>query len=215
MMDRCLLVLVELCRRLKSESDSLSISSSELGSLLGVSQQSASRYLGELERRGFVVRSGSRVSLTAEGVFLLNELYLCLRDFFEVSSTPVVFGVVSSGIGEGAYYVREYSSVFEKQLGFRPFFGTLNLKPVDRCPHLERFVSGVIKPFSRSGRMFGEVKFLPVSLSGGDWTEDCFLILPKRTHHRGELEIISRENLREKHELKDGDTLKVEIRSIS
>ncbi|MBN2014250.1 MAG: DUF120 domain-containing protein [Candidatus Altiarchaeota archaeon] len=214
-MDRCLLVLVELCRRLKSESDSLSISSSELGSLLGISQQSASRYLSELERRGFIFHSGRRVSLTSEGVSLLRELYLCLHDFFESSLPLVVEGRVVSGIGEGAYYVCEYSPLFEKQLGFKPFFGTLNLQLIGFCPSLERFVSGVIKPFRRGDRMFGEVKYIPVSLIGDSWYEDCFLILPKRTHHKKELEIIARENLREKHKLKDGDTLKVEIKDIS
>lgn len=37
-------------------------------------------------------------------------------------------GEVVSGLGEGAYYVRQYEPLIEEYLGFKPFPGTLNVK---------------------------------------------------------------------------------------
>lgn len=201
---------------MKSKGDKLSISSSELGNYLGISQQSASRYLNELERKGLIKKSrsgkGQLINFTETGLNLLEEIYLNLQDFIEEKGKPLVIkGKVTSGLGEGAYYVREYADKLQRSIGFLPFFGTLNIKPQKAYPNIDKYTAGTVRSFKKGNRTFGEIEYMPVKLIGDEWEEDCYLILPKRTHHIDEFEIISRSNLREKFGIKDDDLVKVRI----
>ncbi len=210
------MILYELGKRMKSRGGRLFLSSAELGDYLGISQQSASRYLIELERGGFIERgrSGRRqqVKFTEKGLGVLEGVYLNLRDFIEEGGEELLIeGRVASGLGEGAYYIREYRDRLEKHTGFLPFCGTLNIKPLKPYPCMEKYIAGTVKGFEKDGRTFGEVGYTHVTLIGENWKENCCLIIPWRTHHTGELEIISRRNLREKHKLKDGDLIKIKI----
>ncbi|HEX55039.1 MAG: riboflavin kinase [Candidatus Altiarchaeales archaeon] len=211
-MDKHGLILYNISRRLKSRYERVRISSSMLGQFLGVSQQTASRYLRELEDEGLIKRSRSgrvqEIRITDKGINLLNEIYINLKSFLE--KPLIIKGTVTTGIGEGAYYVREYMEKFREKIEFEPFPGTLNLR-VERIPYIEKYISGVIEGFERDGRSFGNIGFIPVRLIVGDKKEDCLLIIPERTHHKDEIEIISRFNLRKKFNLKDGDSVKVEI----
>jgi len=201
---------------MKSKEDKLSISSSELGDYMRISQQSASRYLSELEGKGLIERSregkGQLVKFTEKGLNLLEEIYLNLQDFIEEKGKPLVIeGKVTSGLGEGAYYVREYADKLQKSIGFFPFYGTLNIKPLKAHPNIDKYTAGTIRSFKKGDRTFGETEYMPVKIIGDEWEEDCYLILPKRTHHIDEFEIISRSNLRKKFGIKDGDLVKVRI----
>jgi len=211
------LILYELGKRMRSKGDKLSISSSELGNYLGVSQQSASRYLTRLEKRGFIRRSregrGQVVRFTEKGLNLLEEVYLNLRDFIEGGGKPLLIeGKVISGLGEGAYYVREYADRLQSSIGFMPFFGTLNIKSQRTYPSIDKYTTGSVRGFKKGDRTFGEIKYMPVKLMGDEWKEDCYLVIPQRKHYIDEFEIVSKEKLREKHNIKDGDVLKIEIK---
>ncbi|MEM1757352.1 MAG: MarR family transcriptional regulator, partial [Candidatus Bathyarchaeia archaeon] len=87
------------------------VSTEFLARKLGVSQQSASRNLIELERIGWINRTatpeGSLIKITEAGVKELKELYSRLRFLMESSYPPSVTleGIVFTGMGEGAYYV--------------------------------------------------------------------------------------------------------------
>ena len=211
------MILYELGKRMRSKGDKLSISSSELGNYLGVSQQSASRYLTRLEKRGFIRRSregrGQVVRFTEKGLNLLEEVYLNLRDFIEGGGKPLLIeGKVISGLGEGAYYVREYADRLQSSIGFMPFFGTLNIKSQRTYPSIDKYTTGSVRGFKKGDRTFGEIKYMPVKLMGDEWKEDCYLVIPQRKHYIDEFEIVSKEKLREKHNIKDGDVLKIEIK---
>jgi len=216
-MDRSFLILYELGKRMRSKGDKLLISSSDLGNYLGISQQSASRYLTRLEKRGFIERSrkgkGQVVRFTEKGINLLEEVYLNLRDFIEEGGKPMLIeGKVISGLGEGAYYVREYADRLQRSIGFKPFFGTLNIKPQRAYPSIDKYIAGTIRGFKKGDRTFGEIGYMPVKLMGDEWEEDCYLVIPQRKHYIDEFEIVSREKLREKYKIKDGDVLKIEIK---
>lgn len=203
---------------MKSREGELSISSSELGDYLGISQQSASRYLSELEKYGLIEKSrsgrGQLIKFTDTGLKALEDIYLNLQNFFEDKSKELLIeGKVISGLGEGAYYVREYADKLQRSIGFLPFFGTLNIRPLKAYPNIDRYTAGTIRNFKKGERTFGGIKYIPVRLTGDNWQEDCYLIMPKRTHHADELEIISRFNLREKFGIKDGDILGIEIKT--
>ncbi len=243
------LILYEISRRMKSGNDSIFISSSDLGVSLGISQQTASRYLLNLEKGNLISRKisneGQEIRLTSEGLDLLQGLYTNLKEFFEGKKNfknPVLEGEVITGIGEGAYYIKEYENRIKETLGFKPFPGTLNVRP-GKPQNIENYATGVIRGFEKGGRTFGNVKFLPVKIIVNSTAEpsirrqsrrnfetkglesklrgqsprikdksaDGYLILPKRTHYRDTVEIISESNLRAKMGIKNGDKIKIEL----
>ncbi|HIE33719.1 MAG TPA: DUF120 domain-containing protein [Candidatus Altiarchaeales archaeon] len=215
MMNRQILILYNISRKLRSINDKLILSSSELGELLGVSQQTASRYLLELEGEGLIKRRKlgrvQEIEITVLGIIALREIHKNLGAFLRDGDESVVIeGRVTRGIGEGAYYVREYMQKFMDKLGIIPFPGTLNIK-VSNIPDIERYCTGKIEGFEKEGRSFGNIKFVPVMLRVNEKTEDCFLIIPERTHYKDGIEIISEFNLRDKFGLRDGDSVSVEI----
>ncbi|MFH1788474.1 MAG: DUF120 domain-containing protein, partial [Candidatus Altiarchaeota archaeon] len=56
---------------------------------------------------------------------------------------------------------------------------------------------------------YGVIRLAPVSLSFKKKKTDCFFLLPERTHHREDVELIHKEKLREKLGLRDGDEVTV------
>lgn len=215
-MNRRILFLYELSKHLKSRGDHIRLSSSEFGSFLGISQQTASRYMKELEDEDLIKRNmskkGQDIQLTSKGYDILNEIYLNLKEFIETEKSKILIeGTIVKGIGDGAYYVREYSDKINKALKIKPFFGTLNIKPSRKILNLDRSTIGKINEFKKGGRTFSSIKYAPAKLLINHKKEDCYLIVPKRTHHRDEIEIISEFNLKKKFGLKNGDGVRIEI----
>ncbi|MEM2142421.1 MAG: DUF120 domain-containing protein [Candidatus Thorarchaeota archaeon] len=196
-----------------------SITTSELGSLLGVSQQTASKRLLHCETEGLITRAhsaaGMSIQLTEKGQ---RELQRVLRGL-EIAFTPtrqdvVIEGVVVSGIGEGAYYVEVYSSRFEKALGFRPFPGTLNVRATDKEARAQIQMMKAMPPlvvagFTHEGRTFGDVVCYRVKIND---TVDGAVVVAQRTHHGEDiLEIIAPVKLRDHLDLKDRSPLKLTV----
>jgi len=209
------LVLLELSGMLGSADAVLTIPSSNLASALAVSQQTASRYMARLEKTGLIKRvirkRGQDVSLTAEGVSVLEGMHSQLEFFLKSKKAIQMDGLVSIGLGEGAYYVRMYADRIRKVLGFRPFYGTLNVAVEEMPANLGRFAFKSIGNFEREGRSFGGIKIAKILLAYGRRSRDCFLILPERTHHKRELELISPVNLRSVLGLRDGSRVKITL----
>jgi len=183
---------------------------------LGISQQSASRYLSELEGEGLIERAkvgrSHAVMLTEKGLARLKGMYLDLQCFIEEKKPEdKIEGAVVRGMGEGAYYVREYAEEIEKRLGIKPFYGTLNVKPAVMVPNLDRLMTWTIKGFKRGGRTFGSLRYAKVMLSFGGVRQRCYVIVPARTHHKDSLEVVSEFCLRERLGLKDGDSVCIEF----
>ena len=221
-MDESILHLYQISKSLQGKKDSIEISSSQLGDLMNVSQQSASRYLTSLEKQGYIRRArttkGQVVSLTEKGVSALEELRADLDKFFSSDEKgkgkKSAEGILARGMGEGAYYIREYSGEIRKHLGFDPFPGTFNVKISEDAYDsldLERTATGTIKGFKKEGRSFGPIKYAQVKIYAKDKEADCYFILPMRTHHRDVLEIISEENLRDKLGVEDDEHVRVEF----
>jgi len=223
------IILYEIAQRMKSVDDRISISSMQFAELLDVSQQTASRYLKNLEHENLIKRKigarGQEIELTGIGIKILNEFYLNLRDFFEnkKDKKEIFEGRVIKGIGEGAYYVKEYRGKINEKLNFMPFEGTLNIKLNENFIdfNFDRFVPVFIDFFKKGGRTFGKVKCIPAKLMVKgkknekevvkEIKENCFIIIPERTHHEDVVEIISEFNLREKLGLFEGSRVRVEL----
>ncbi|MDD5111675.1 MAG: DUF120 domain-containing protein [Candidatus Altiarchaeota archaeon] len=214
MIDRRLL-LFELSRMLDSTDATTTISSANLGAVAGVSQQTASRYLARLEREGLITRlvrkRGQELALTPEGISLLGGMHRDLGLFLEGKKGIRLAGKISTGIGEGAYYIRTYADRIQQALGFRPFYGTLNVSVENIPSGLARFVYATVRPFEKDGRSFGLLRLIKVRLSAGKRKADCYLALPERTHHKNELELISPLNLRKEMGIKNASPVTVEL----
>ena len=178
---------------------------------LGLSQQSVSRKLIELERHRLIKRlvsnRGNKVIIDSEGRKLLAEKYASLKNYFE-SSRAITRGKVKTGLGEGKYYMSQegYVKQFIEKLGFKPYPGTLNLD-VDAMQTLT-FVNSLvplrINGFDSKERTFGALTAYKVKVNN----VDCAVVIPDRTTHDiGTLEIISPHYLREKLNIKDGDQI--------
>ena len=203
----------------------VTLNSSAFARSLGLSQQTASRRLIELERLGLIRRDvhfrGQTVILTERGVEELREVYVELKRIFEEEvGRLTVEGVVFTGLGEGAYYVsREgYRRQFVEKLGFDPYPGTLNIRLCDARSLqareiLDQYRGIEIEGFSDGGRTYGPVKCFRATING---RVEGALVIAKRTHYgRDTMEFIAPVNVRRALGLKDGDRVRAEIYLVS
>jgi len=198
------------------------LSTNFLAEKLNLSQQTISRYLIDLERKGWIkrttTREGSLVRLTELGDSQLRAVRSALNSLFERKRPPsiVIEGVVFSGLGEGAYYVtrKPYKEQFIKKLGFNPYPGTLNLKLISQYDtqmrrELEVQPGIEIQGFKNENRTYGHVKCFPARING---KEKGAVILALRTHYDSSvIEVIAPHHLRSVLKLKDGNKVKVEV----
>ncbi len=195
--------------------DFVNLSSRELGKLIGVSQQSASQRILELIREGLVTRDlatrRQRIHLTGKGMDVIRKEYADYQRIFELKETLTISGGVASGLGEGAFYMRQkgYKDQFRKKLWFEPYEGTLNLKiqggDLAKLEILRESPGIEISGFEAAGRTFGGAKCF-LSTVG---RLDCAIIMPIRSHHSDVIEVISKHYLRGSLGLKDGDIVEL------
>ena len=185
---------------------------------LGISQQSASRLLLELEQERHISRkvekTGQDVTLTTKGRTALEAFRNRLNAAF-APKPKTLTGAVKTGLGEGAYYMKldGYRKQFERRLGYAPFPGTLNLivakETGDTVYEDPSFFT--IEGFTANGRSFGGLRAKRCVISMGKEHADGAIIIPDRTSHDAEtVEVIAKVNLRQKLGLRDGGKVRVE-----
>lgn len=201
------------------------ISTEYLASKIGASQQTASRYLIELDKKAWIKRTmtpeGCLIRITDVGNKELTALYSTLRLLLEAAYPPSVTleGTVFTGLGEGAYYIskEQYKKQFIEKLGFDPYPGTLNLKlttdyDIKTHDELEAYPAIEVGGFKSEDRTFGSVKCYPVTI---DNKEKGALISALRSHYDASvLELIAPVPLRRQLRLKDGHKVKVEVLTL-
>src|SRR3990170_2912995 len=201
------------------------ISTEYLAVKLEISQQTASRYLIELESKGWIQRTatpeGSLIKIQDSGVRELEKLYSSLRFLIEAVYPPSVTleGTVFTGLGEGAYYISKehYRKQFTQKLGFDPYPGTLNLKltteyDLKTRTELEAYPAIEIQGFKNEDRTFGLVKCYPATINN---KVKGALISALRSHYGiSVVEIIAPVCLRKHLNLKDGYKVKVEVLTL-
>jgi riboflavin kinase len=201
------------------------VSTAFLAERLGISQQTASRYFIELERKGWIKRSitpeGSLVKIDELGIRELLRLYSTLKGVIETAYPPSVTleGTVFTGLGEGAYYISKenYRKQMVEKFGFEPFQGTLNLKlssdyDIKTRLELEAYPAIEVEGFKNIDRSYGLVKCYPAVI---DNKVKGALVIATRSHYDvSVLEIIAPVYLRKQLNLKDGHKVKVEIFTV-
>jgi riboflavin kinase len=195
----------------------IEISSLELANQLDTSQQTASRYLLDLDKKDLITRElgikKQLIQITPAGTKFLEEEYQEYQQIFELTKKLFFKGKVISGLGEGRYYTEQkgYVDQFKEKLGFIPYPGTLNveIKYVER--NKLRFLKNHnpinINEFKTKDRTFGSVGCFRAEINDVDGA----IVMPLRSHYSNILEFISPSFLREKLDLKDDDEVKIVI----
>jgi riboflavin kinase len=192
---------------------------------MSLSQQTASRYLIQLEKKGWIKRNitpdGCLVKVTDAGQQELKQLYSNLRLIFEAAYPPSVTleGVLFSGLGEGAYYVSKegYRKQFIEKLGFDPYPGTLNIKlttdyDIETRSEIESYPAVELQGFQNETRSFGGAKCYPAVINN---RVKGAILTAMRTHYDSSvMEIIAPICIRTHLKLKDGQKVKVEILTL-
>ena len=197
--------------------DYVALSSRELGDVLDMSQQSASKRILELLDEKLITRDlgarRQRIRLSERGVDELRKEYSEYRRIFELTDHVNLQGVVRTGMGQGGYYIcqKPYMDQFDGKLGFRPFEGTLNIE-VDKSDlgklDLVRNSGGcVIDGFTAGGRSFGKVTAYKAKIRN----IECAIVIPERSHYTNIIEIVCQYHLRRTLSLGDGDRLEVKV----
>jgi len=195
----------------------IEISSFELAKQLSTSQQTASRYLVELDKKNMITRElgvkKQLIIITKEGEKQLYDEHMQYQQIFELTDRIIFKGKVISGLGEGRYYTEQPSYVeqFKKKIGFIPYPGTLNVE----IEYVEKNKLRLLKDqrainidgFNTKNRSFGSVKCFNAKINSLDGA----IVLPNRSHYSNVLEFISKFYLREKLKLKDNDNVKIII----
>ena len=202
------------------------ISTEYLAEKLGTSQQTASRYLIELEHKGWIKRTitheGCLIKIDLAGTAELQKLYSNLKILMEAAYLPSVTleGTVFTGLGEGAYYIAKdhYRKQFIEKLGFDPYPGTLNLRltsdyDIQTRTELEAYPAIEVEGFRNEDRTFGLVKCYPVMI--GNKIKGAFISALRSHYDVSVLEIIAPVCLRKHLGLKDGNKVKVEVLTLS
>ncbi len=203
-------------------SRTIKVSTEYLAEKMGVSQQTASRHLIELEKRGWIKRvitlEGCLIKITDSGMAELKKVYSGLRLIMEATYplSVTLEGVLFTGIGEGAYYVTRdgYRKQFIEKLGFDPYPGTLNLKlttdyDIKTRSELEAYPAVEIQGFKSESRTFGPVKCYPAIINN---KVKGAVVYALRSHYNSSvMEVIAPNFLRNQLKLKDGNKVKVEV----
>jgi len=198
------------------------VSTEYLAEKMRMSQQTASRHLIEMERKGWIKRTitpeGCLIKITDSGIAELKKIYSSLKTVMEATYPPSVTleGILFSGLGEGAYYVTRdgYRKQFIEKLGFDPYPGTLNLKltsdyDMKTRSELETYPAVEVQGFKNETRTYGPVKCFPAIINN---RVKGAVVSAMRSHYDSSvLEIISSDFIRSKLKLKDGNKVKVEI----
>lgn len=201
------------------------VSTEYLAERIGLSQQTASRHLIQLEKKGWIRRTitpeGCLIKITESGVGELKKLYSSLQAVFEAAYplSVTLEGVLFTGLGEGAYYITRdgYRKQFIEKLGFDPYPGTLNLKlttdyDVKTRAELESYPAIEIQGFKGKTRTFGPVKCYPAIINN---KVKGAVVTALRSHYNSSvMEIIAPHYLRDKLKLKDGHKVKIEILTL-
>ena len=126
------------------------------------------------------------------------------------SRNNVVYGTVSTGFGEGAYFMSmpHYKNEIKKKLGFDAYPGTLNLKVESNQINLLKKNKPIkIDGIKKNNRIFGQVDCYRAKINnmGGS------IIIPHLTKHKNIIEFIAPVHLKTELRLKNGDKIKIEL----
>lgn len=197
--------------------DYISLSSRELGDMLDMSQQSASKRILELLENNLIDRDlgarKQRIKITSIGHDALRREYNDYRRIFELTDHIILHGNIKDGMGEGGYYINQpgYMRQFEEKLGYRPYFGTLNVAidkdDVGKLDIVKNTAGILISGFTDEKRTFGDV----IAYKAKIRNTDCAIVIPARSQYVDVIEIVCKYHLRRTLSLSTDDRVDVHV----
>lgn len=218
-----ILTLIELLSK-GARHNFVEVTTTLLGKSIGRSQQAASKHLLDLETSGYIERlkKGQKfaVKVTDKGYSEIQSLYLSLRTALDSAPATMDFeGNVSSGMGEGAYYMslEGYRRQFREKLGYEPYPGTLNVRLTDQIYmngrlELGKHPSIFINGFSDGTRTYGWVKCYRATINDIAIENAAVLVLERTHYDDSMLEVIAPTSIKQAAGIKNGDRIKVQVR---
>ena len=194
-----------------------------LAKKLEISQQSASRHIIDLEKKGYIqkkyAQGGQIVNINDKGLATLRKEFTEYGLIFGTEKSVEMVGTLETGLGEGGYYISKegYMKQFDKKLNWKPFEGTFNLRlNDDEVPKIEAMKAAegiLIEGFEEEGRPFGKAWIFKCTLEtdDGKFVKNCAIISPKRTHYKRVVEIISHTFLRKNLGAEDGAKFRINV----
>ncbi|MCI0503970.1 CTP-dependent riboflavin kinase [Candidatus Micrarchaeota archaeon] len=205
-------MLILLLRR-GAHSKALRLTTAELGSLAGMSQQNASRKLARLAEEGYVERGREGIRLTKKAYDESAALFSSLKAVFEGTRMEME-GTIVRGLGEGSFYMSlpGYRRQIREKLGFDPFPGTLNIRlDSEQAWKRQQLLDSepiIIPGFRDKDRTYGDLFAFRCRVGGREGA----VIVPLRTHHGPDiLEAIFSFNAKKELGMADGERVKVVI----
>ena len=187
-----------------------SSSTNKIARETGISQQTISRKLIEMEKNGLIKRDvsafGLKIEITEKGFNVLKEKYNLLNKIFK---NNIIKGKVKRGIGEGAFYIKKYNKRINEALGFSAYLGTLNLEVDEKSKsNILKQKPTIINSFKTKDRSYGAIRCYNAILNN----VKSAIIIPERTRHpENVVEVISPVYLRGKFNLKDNNVIEVQL----
>jgi len=207
-MDKVLFFLLEKGGNKKS----VRMTTAELGSELGMSQQNASRKLKLLAGAGLIERENG-IRITSAGMKKIKEHYAMLKKAIEGNRMRFK-GSIVDGLRKGKYYLSlpGYKRGIRNRLGFEPYAGTLNVKlsksDFMKRNEILREEPILIKGFRMKNRSFGDLFAYHCRVDG----KSAAIIFPlKSSHPQDIIEVIAETNLRRTLSKGKGSSVVIEL----
>lgn len=120
-------------------------------------------------------------------------------------------GQIARGVIRGHDLIERFADRLEGMLGFRPYFGTLNVR-VEQPVDVENFETKRLEHILLDGSVWVDARLAPIKLMFKDKSVDAWIIVEERGLHENDvLEVIHKERLTELFGLKQGDDVMVEF----
>lgn len=118
-------------------------------------------------------------------------------------------GKVKSGLGEAAFWMKKAEKAFEKKIGIKPFYGTLNIELKNDyifenniiVLHKEEY-GGTQDVYIKKCEILGNIAY--IVRTDKNMTKDSY-------HPLNIIEVIADISFRNKYNLKDGDSIEITI----
>jgi len=209
-------LLLQIALKTKKLKGKVNLTTGEIAKELEISQQTISRKLRDLEKKGYIGREantlGMTISITELGAAELKHHYLLLDKVFHGNDILQLKGKISSGLGEGKYYLslHQYYRQITAQLGFSPFQGTLNLFVDENM--IDKFLLNQkktkINGFVTPERSYGAIDCYAVKIkiaNANKFIQGAVIVPQRSNHQKNIVEIIAPLELRKEFKLKDDD----------
>lgn len=130
----------------------------------------------------------------------------------------ILKGKIVHGVLRGEALIEKYYHRLRNVLGFAPFKGTLNIQ-IEKPINIKDFELKRIEHVLMSGRKWVDVRLAPAILYFKQNNErhkfNCWIIREdKSVHYPDLIEILTKENIREKVDFKTGTQVEIEINKV-